>query len=329
MEKRRLLLDVKVKRGADVGSDYQLITALIQLKLRATGKKVLSRKRFDIDKLEDIKVKRDFAIKLQNRYQVLENSVRDENETLDENCNEISDIYTKCSEECIGYKQKTKKKDWITHGTRSISEGSESKQGNLLTSVKEQEKRWAEHFSEILNRPSPKELPTIPEPSFELGISIEPPTISEIVAVVKTLKNGKTPGSDNLNAELTKTDPILAANTLQPIFHKIWKELIVPTEWDKAIDWVMRQTTADIPRGIRWRTFTILEDLDFADDIAMLSHTHQHIQEKSSRIEKYAGQIGLKINTKKTEVMSLNTNNPAPIIINGKSLPQTDTFTYL
>lgn len=97
----------------------------------------------------------------------------------------------------------------------------------------------------------------------------------------------------------------------------------------KAIDWVMRQTTKDIPRGIRWGTFTILEDLDFADDIAMLSHTHQHIQEKSSRIEKYAGQIGLKINTKKTEVMSLNTNNPAPIIINGKPLPQTDTFTYL
>ena len=96
-----------------------------------------------------------------------------------------------------------------------------------------------------------------------------------------------------------------------------------------AIDWVMRQTTSDIPRGIRWGTFTILEDLDFADDIAMLSHTHQHIQEKSSRIEKYAGQIGLKINHKKTEVMSLNTNNPAPIIINGKSLPQTDTFTYL
>ncbi|CAC5407832.1 unnamed protein product [Mytilus coruscus] len=114
---RRSLLDVKVKRGADVGSEHQLITAFIQLKLRATGKKVSSRKRFDIDKLEDIKVKRDFVIRLQNRYQVLENSVRDENETLDEKWNEISDIYTKCSEECIGYKQKKKKKDWITPET--------------------------------------------------------------------------------------------------------------------------------------------------------------------------------------------------------------------
>ncbi|XP_071161160.1 uncharacterized protein [Mytilus edulis] len=104
------------------------------------------------------------------------------------------------------------------------------KQRNLLTSEIEQEKRWAEHFGEILNRSSSKELPSIPEPSIELEISIEPPTISEIVAAIKTLKNGKAPGSDNLNVELFKTDPILAANTLQPIFHKIWKEDKVPTE---------------------------------------------------------------------------------------------------
>lgn len=41
-----------------------------------------------------------------------------------------------------------------------------------------------------------------------------------------------------------------------------------------AIDWVMRNTTSDIPRGIRWGTFTTLEDLDFADDIVLFSHSH-------------------------------------------------------
>jgi len=51
-----------------------------------------------------------------------------------------------------------------------------------------------------------------------------------------------------------------------------------------AIDWVLRQTTADTPRGIRWGTFSTLEDLDFADDLALLSHTHQHIQEKNQQI---------------------------------------------
>ena len=36
-----------------------------------------------------------------------------------------------------------------------------------------------------------------------------------------------------------------------------------------AIDWVMRRTTSDKRRGIRWKINTILEDLYFADDIAL------------------------------------------------------------
>ena len=47
-----------------------------------------------------------------------------------------------------------------------------------------------------------------------------------------------------------------------------------------AIDWVLCRTMEDQQRGIRWTPFTILEDLDFADDLALLSHTRQHIQEK-------------------------------------------------
>ena len=41
-----------------------------------------------------------------------------------------------------------------------------------------------------------------------------------------------------------------------------------------TIDWVMRQTTQVKNRGIRWNLFTNLDDLDFADDFALLSHTH-------------------------------------------------------
>ncbi|RUS68725.1 hypothetical protein EGW08_023513 [Elysia chlorotica] len=47
-----------------------------------------------------------------------------------------------------------------------------------------------------------------------------------------------------------------------------------------TIDWVMRRTTEDKPRGIRWNLFSTLEDLDFADDLALISHTHNHMQEK-------------------------------------------------
>jgi hypothetical protein len=42
----------------------------------------------------------------------------------------------------------------------------------------------------------------------------------------------------------------------------------------------MRKTTEDAPRGIRWIISSTLEDLDFADDLALLSQTHHHLQEK-------------------------------------------------
>ena len=80
-----------------------------------------------------------------------------------------------------------------------------------------------------------------------------------------------------------------------------------------AIDWVMRQTTSDRIRGISWTLLSTLEDLDFADDLALLSHTHQHMQEKTTRLSMFAQQVGLKISQKKTEVMMLNVSNPSQL----------------
>ena len=96
-----------------------------------------------------------------------------------------------------------------------------------------------------------------------------------------------------------------------------------------AIDWVMRQTTSYRVRGIRWTLLSTLEDLDFADDVALLSHTHQHMQKKNTRLSMFAQQVGLKISQKKTEVTMLNVSNPSPVKVNGEDLPTTEEFTYL
>jgi len=45
-----------------------------------------------------------------------------------------------------------------------------------------------------------------------------------------------------------------------------------------VIDWVMTNTLQEGNTGIRWKFTTKLKDLDFADDIALLSSTRQHIQ---------------------------------------------------
>ena len=52
--------------------------------------------------------------------------------------------------------------------------------------------------------------------------------------------------------------------------------------------------------------FVTLEDLDFADDIALLSHRHQDMQEKTDAMATTAGNLGLKVSTKKTKGMRMN-----------------------
>ena len=62
-----------------------------------------------------------------------------------------------------------------------------------------------------------------------------------------------------------------------------------------TIDWIQRKTTRG-HRGIQWTLFGQLEDLHVADDIAEISSTRQHLQEKTTVLNRYAEDTGLKIN---------------------------------
>ena len=48
-----------------------------------------------------------------------------------------------------------------------------------------------------------------------------------------------------------------------------------------VFDWVMRQSMAGTKTGIQWTFTKKLEDLDFADDISLLSHKQQDSQEEA------------------------------------------------
>ena len=84
---------------------------------------------------------------------------------------------------------------------------------------------------------------------------------------------------------------------------------------------MIRQTASDRPRGIRWTLFSTLEDLDFADDLALVSHTQKHARENHPH-SMFPQQAGMKISQKKTEVMMLNVPNPSPVKVNGENIPK-------
>ena len=50
-----------------------------------------------------------------------------------------------------------------------------------------------------------------------------------------------------------------------------------------AVDWVMRSTLNGENTGIRWTLFSNLKDLDYANDLALLSHLEIHMQNKTSK----------------------------------------------
>ena len=104
---------------------------------------------------------------------------------------------------------------------------------------------------------------------------------------------------------------------------------VMSVQFNIAIDWVLRRTVEDQRRDTRWTLFSTLEDRDFADDLALLSHARQHIQEKTDRLSIFSNQVGLTISLKKTEAMCVNVPSPTEIRVRGQGSPYTDKFTYL
>ncbi|KAK2189686.1 hypothetical protein NP493_99g00005 [Ridgeia piscesae] len=103
--------------------------------------------------------------------------------------------------------------------------------------------------------------------------------------------------------------------------------LLSPFLFLLAIDWIMKKTNRR--NGIQWTPGSQLEDLDFADDLALLSHSHQQMQEKTELLNTVSTQLGLNINRSKTRIMKANTKNNNPITMNGEPLEETESFTYL
>jgi len=69
---RRSLLDVRKKRGADIGSDHHLMIANFRFKILAARKTCETRqKKYNVQKLQKPSIKEEFKSELKNRFSVL------------------------------------------------------------------------------------------------------------------------------------------------------------------------------------------------------------------------------------------------------------------
>jgi hypothetical protein len=84
-----------------------------------------------------------------------------------------------------------------------------------------------------------------------------------------------------------------------------------------------------IPRKSRRIGPVTKTDFDFADDIALVSNTAEQAQALLHRVEVECRKIGLRLNAKKTEIMSYNTGAPKIKTLDETVLTTVEDFKYL
>ena len=90
----------------------------------------------------------------------------------------------------------------------------------------------------------------------------------------------------------------------------------------------MRTVTKGRRQDIRLTLMTVVEHLDYADDVGFLSSKHQDAQIKAERLSKTVFTIDLKVNTKNTHVLRKNSRVNEPLMIDGKHLEDVEEFIY-
>ncbi|VDO91654.1 unnamed protein product [Schistosoma curassoni] len=72
-----------------------------------------------------------------------------------------------------------------------------------------------------------------------------------------------------------------------------------------------------------------LDDLNLADDVVLLSHTQQQKQMKTTNVASVSESVGLKIYKGKSKILKHNEENISPITLDGETLEEAESFTYL
>ncbi|XP_068703873.1 uncharacterized protein [Montipora foliosa] len=112
-------------------------------------------------------------------------------------------------------------------------------------------------------------------------------------------------------------------------------DVLAPFLFMILVDFLLTKATSDIDSGVvthprRSRRYLakVLNDLDFADDIALLESTVPLAQTQLTRTASTSKDLGLIINVPKTEYMTANCHPTPPLQVYGEAINHVTDFTY-
>ena len=105
--------------------------------------------------------------------------------------------------------------------------------------------------------------------------------------------------------------------------------LLSPLLFLVVLDWVTRQAFRRSARGIQWQLTQRLEDLEYADDLALLTHRLQDMRSKMEDLMGAGERTGLRVNSDKTKIMKVMSTQVGGVGIGQGLLEEVDSFQYL
>ncbi|CAG5927188.1 unnamed protein product [Menidia menidia] len=96
--------------------------------------------------------------------------------------------------------------------------------------------RWADHFNTLLNEDSQADCTILEDIPSRPTLShlYQTPTFEEVLSAMQSLRNNKSPGPDNIQAELLKQGGYLCLRALHNLIIKVWTDENIPQQWRDA-----------------------------------------------------------------------------------------------
>ena len=105
----------------------------------------------------------------------------------------------------------------------------------LITEGEEIKETWRKYFDELLNVNNKAKTVTI-QAEEKRKIDDGPDlTWRDIEFAWKFIKNGKSTGMDEISGEMVKMSGNVGKQWLYRLFHKIWEEKTIPSEWKEGV----------------------------------------------------------------------------------------------
>ncbi|VDO91053.1 unnamed protein product [Schistosoma margrebowiei] len=204
--------------------------------------------------------------------------------------------------------------------------------------------------------------PDIEAAHKDLPIDVNPPTKEEIRIAVRQIKNGKAAGPDNIPAEaFDSVDrrtlwkllqqygvPEKIVNIIRNSHDGLQCKvvhggqltdafqvrtgvrqgcLLYPFLFLLVVDWIVRTSISEGKHGIRWTAQNQLDELDSADDLALVSNTHKQMQIKTASVASVSASLEPSIHKGKTKVLKFKAENSNLIALDEETLEDVESFT--